>query len=276
MPEPGDLRRLAELVTVLLISFFPFTDQPDHAKRAAPLEMGTELRWDLLPPLTLLATSVCIAGALEPAHEVAGDSFDYALNGDLVQLAVLDAVGHGLEAARIVNLSIGAYRHVRREGATLAESYRRVDEVLLKEFAAEKFVTAHLAELDVSSGRLSWIAAGQPPPLLLRHGRTHDLTGTVATPMGMGFSSEPVVSARQLEPGDALLFFSDGVTEARSSGGEVFGRESLAELFVRSAHSREPAPELVRRLVHAVLAHVGAPLRDDATMLFVQWRPDAG
>jgi hypothetical protein len=272
--SPALERRLADLVAMILVSIGDFTDQAPRARRAAPLELATEVRWDLLPSLTLMSGSLSIAGILEPAYEVAGDAFDYALNGDLAELAVLDAVGHGLEAARIVTLSTGAYRHLRREHAGLVETYRQIDKVLLDEFLAEKFVAAHLVELDVASGRLSWIAAGQPPPLLLRNGRTHDLPGAVSTPMGMGLALEPVTTTRTLEPGDMLLFFSDGVTEARSSGGHVLGRRLLADLFARCAQSNEPAPEMVRRLVHAVLDHVGAPLRDDATIVLLQWRPD--
>ncbi len=269
-----ELQRLADLVTMLLLTAEPYSDQMNRARRRSSLQLATELRWDLLPPLSLLIPSLCIAGVLEPAYEVAGDAFDYAVNDGVAHFAVLDAVGHGLEAARIVDLAIGAYRHQRREGADLASVYRCVDDIVLKEFAGEKFVAAHLATLELDTGRVSWVAAGQPPPFLLRRGGAHDLHGPVSTPMGIGASAEPHVSTRQLEPADTLLLFSDGVTEARSADGELFGRSSLVDLSVRAAHSREPAPEMVRRLVHAVLDHVGAPLRDDATVLAVQWKPE--
>lgn len=277
-PDSGlterELQRLADLVTMMLVSARLYSDQTHRTRRATPLEMGTELRWDLLPPLSLFTPALCLAGMLEPAYEVAGDAFDYAFDDGVAHFAVLDAVGHGLEASSIVNLVIGAYRNQRREGADLVALYRYLDDIVVKEFASEKFVTAHLGELDITEGRLSWIAAGQPPPLLLRRGRSHDLQGVIVTPVGMGFTVEPEVTTHQLEPQDTLVFFSDGVTEARSGEGELFGRQALRDLLTRAAHSHDPATEMVRRLVHAVLDHVGAPLSDDATVLALQWRPD--
>jgi serine phosphatase RsbU (regulator of sigma subunit) len=106
---------------------------------------------------------------------------------------------------------------------------------------------------------------------MLRSGQiAPGLSGDTSVPVGLGLRQATVGSGR-LEPGDALLFYSDGVVEARSDAGDEFGVDRLADLFVRAAASREPPPEIVRRLTHAVLDHEEGYLEDDATLLLVEW-----
>lgn len=265
--------QIGGLVALMLSSSRHYSDLLDRARRTAPLKMESEMRWETLPSLSLIAPPVSFAGMLEPAYEVAGDSFDAAVDDDRAHFAIFDAIGHGMEASRIATLTLGAYRHLRREGHGLAATYRRIDEVLADQFDQEKFVTGHLVELDVATGELAWVAAGHPAPMLVRGGRTHDLEVATALPMGTGLTGDPTVTTYGLEPGDLVLFFSDGVTEARSGDGTDFGRDTLSDLVVRATQSGEPLPEMARRLVHAVIDHVGSPLRDDATVLLVNWHP---
>jgi serine phosphatase RsbU (regulator of sigma subunit) len=75
------------------------------------MSLAAEMQWQLLPPLTLVTPRVVIAGLLEPAYEVAGDAFDYALNGDTAHLAVIDPVGHDLAATVLAAVTVGGYRH---------------------------------------------------------------------------------------------------------------------------------------------------------------------
>ena len=81
---------------------------------------------------------------------------------------------------------------------------------------------------------------------------------------------------QDLEPGDAVLLYTDGVIEARTPQGEFFGLERLTDLLEREAASGQPAEELLRRLVQTVLEHQAAELRDDATLLLVQWTGENG
>jgi serine phosphatase RsbU (regulator of sigma subunit) len=144
------------------------------------------------------------------------------------------------------------------------------------------FTTGLLAELDTATGLLRWTSAGHLPPLLLRHGqlvKTLDLQpelpfGVGLTPLG-GAGSEPEVrvGTEQLEPGDYLLLFTDGVVEARSPEGELFGVPRLTDLMVRNLAAGLSAPETMRRAVTALLDHQAGNLVDDATMLLAQWRP---
>jgi serine phosphatase RsbU (regulator of sigma subunit) len=264
--------RLAALTGLVITSRRACSDGIDVATRTHEVTLAAETRWALLPPRTLLAPGVCVSAHLEPAYEIAGDSFDYALNGDVLDLAVFDAMGHGLTASRLANLAMTSYRHSRRAGAGLDEIYHAMDQVILDEFGDGGFVTAHLARLQISTGVLSVVNAGHPHPLLIRGGSAHPLEFAPATPIGLGFVSAEVGEVR-LEPGDVVIILSDGVTEAKSAGGDLFGIERVGDLAVRAIGGGESVPETVRRLVTGVLAHRSVELEDDASLVMLSWRP---
>jgi serine phosphatase RsbU (regulator of sigma subunit) len=270
----GRVRQLAALAAHLVASKQTMGDGPVVAARARPMTVAAELRWAMMPPLTFATGDVVISGALEPAYDVAGDCFDYAVSGDVLHFAVFDAMGHGLTAARMANLAVVAYRNARRRDAGLVETARFVQETLVGQFGVEStFTTGAFGRLSLSTGRLWLLNAGHPRPLLLRGMRsTTELEVDRGLPLGVGEVAETVLET-SLEPGDGLLFYSDGVTEARSPDGEEFGVDRLADLLVRAAASGETSPELMRRLTHAVLEHQADELQDDATLLLVRWRP---
>jgi hypothetical protein len=269
----ADGLRLAGLLALLITSRRLRGDGPVLAARNAELSLAAELRWALLPPRSLATGDVCISGALEPAYEIAGDTFDYALNGRELHMAVFDAMGHGMAASRLANLAIGSYRNSRRSGRDLPDIYLDLDRAVDTEFGGECFVTAHLAKLDLDSGLLSVVNAGHPRPELIRGGKAHMLDFAPATPIGLGFVTAEVGQVR-LEPGDSVIIVSDGVTEARSAGGDLFTVERVGDLAVRTLAGGETVAETVRRLILSVLEHRGTSLEDDATLLLLQWRPN--
>jgi hypothetical protein len=242
-------------------------------RRTRAMTVAAELRWSMVPPLTFNGTNVTISGIMEPAYEIAGDTFDYAVNADTAHIAIIDAVGHGLEASRIANLAVGAYRHSRRLDRGLADKYRAMDDALAAEFGAERFATAQLAHLQLSTGELQWLNAGHPEPIVSRRGRAVDLTAEVCLPVGMArdLGSEAVVQVTALEPGDIVLFFTDGVVEARAPTGEEFGRERLADMFVRAVSTEQTPAETLRLLAHAVVDHQAGVFQDDATLVLLVW-----
>ena len=263
--------RLASLVALLVVTKSAYGDTPRVARRRKAMDLAAELRWAMLPPLSFTSERVQIAGVLEPAYEIAGDCFDYAVNGDTVHLAVLDAMGHGLEASRIVNLAVITFRHGRRLGRDLTDVFHAIDAAVAGQFGPERFVTGLLATLSLPTGRLRWLNAGHPRPILLRGtGVVGELAAQVVLPIGLG---DTAVGAAEvaLDPGDRILFYTDGVIEARSADGEEFGLDRLGDLLSKAAASQEPAAEMMRRLIHSVLAHEAANLRDDATLLMLGW-----
>jgi phosphoserine phosphatase RsbU/P len=108
-------------------------------------------------------------------------------------------------------------------------------------------------------------------PLLLRGRKVvAELSCEAVLPFGLG-DGAPEPGICDLEPDDVVLLYTDGVTEARTAGGELFGLERLTDLLEREAASGRTAEELLRRLVRSVLDHQAGGLRDDATLLLVQW-----
>jgi serine phosphatase RsbU (regulator of sigma subunit) len=262
---------LATLVAELILSKDQFTDSYALTRRRQSMGLPAELQWQLLPPLTFVTPQVVIAGLLEPAYEVAGDAFDYALNGDTAHLAVIDPVGHDLTASVLAAVTVGSYRHSRRAGLDLAATHAAIDQTVVAQFGGERFVTGQLAQLDCVTGRLQWVNAGHPLPLLVRQAKVVDtLACQPVPPLGLGYGHAEIATAA-LEPADRVLFYTDGVVEGRNLAGEPFGEARLADLLVRETLAGQPAAETMRRLAHAILAHQGTKPRDDATMVFLEW-----
>jgi hypothetical protein len=268
--------RFASLLAELITSKAQYTDTYERSRRAVPMGVAAEMLWRQLPPLTFATERFVVTAQLEPWNEVGGDAFDYSLDGEIVHLAVLDAMGHGLAATLMASVALAAYRNARRGGKDLVATAAAIDEVLGGQFGTESFVTGVLATLDLTNGQLSMLCAAHPPPLLVRDGRpVGELSAQPGFPLGFGSRDDAVVTV-SLQPGDRLLLFSDGVVEARSAEGEFFGLERLLDLLNREESSGHPPPETLRRLILAVLEHQQGMLQDDATLLLVEWAGDPG
>ncbi|MGK5738739.1 PP2C family protein-serine/threonine phosphatase [Micromonospora sp. URMC 103] len=268
-------RLISGLVGHLVSSKTPYGDVLHRARRSRPMEVSAELLWQLLPPLTFATPDTAVSALLEPCYAVGGDAFDYALDGDRIALAILDGVGHGLPAVLTTSVALAAMRAARRAGADLVGWAEAVDSAITGQWQDARFVTGVLAEFEVPTGMLRYVNAGHPAPLLLRHGRTvRALDGGRRLPLGL-LGDRGEVGRTRLEPGDRLLLHTDGMTEARDAAGELFGLARLADLAERHIASGLPSAETLRRLSHAVAEHQDGPLRDDATLLLVEWSPEA-
>jgi serine phosphatase RsbU (regulator of sigma subunit) len=267
------LERYAHAVAQAVLSKNQYGDVFALVQRSQPMTVGAELLQSVLPPSTFATDGLVISAMLEPAYSNGGDAFDYAVNGHRVHLAVFDGMGHGLEAAGLATFAVAAYRHSRRLGLALTETYAAMDTAIGSQFGGSRFVTAVLAELDLRTGALLCLSAGHPPPFLIRQGRVNKpLEITPATPLGVPSPPDDVSIAREhLEPGDSLLLFTDGLTEARQPGGGFLTEAGLAEFVQREAAAQRPAPETLRRLRRAILTHQDGVLQDDATAMLVDW-----
>jgi serine phosphatase RsbU (regulator of sigma subunit) len=268
------LERYAHAVAQAVLSKAQYGDAFERVRRSRQPSLGTELLAAMLPPETFATEGLVITAMLEPAYANGGDAYDYAINEGTAHLAVLDGMGHGLEAAGASTFAVAAYRHSRRRGLGLSDTCAAMDDAVGAQFSGARFVTAVLAELDMVTGRLRWVNAGHPPPLLVRHGRVlKTLEVEPATPLGLQLETgDPVVGTENLEPGDSVLFYSDGVTEARQDDGGLFGLDGLAGFIQREAAAQVSTPETLRRLRRAIMSHHHDELSDDATAVLVDWR----
>ncbi|GLY50376.1 PP2C family protein-serine/threonine phosphatase [Lentzea sp. NBRC 102530] len=264
-------RWLSALIGHLVTISTHYGDGLDVLRLQRPRSPAADLIRQLLPPLTAATDCFAVAGVLEPCYEVGGDAFDYSLSETTATLSIFDAVGHTMRSGFVAAAALAACRSTRRAGHGLYEQARAMDETIAGQFPHGAFATGVLAELDLHSGRLRYVNAGHPPPLLMRSGKVvKQLGGGRRLPFGLG-TGELVVAEETLEPDDWLFLHTDGVTEARDADGEFFGEARLTDFLHREAAAAHPPPETTRRLVKAVLAHQNDVLQDDATVLLARW-----
>ena len=272
--EDGDrrlLRRLAGLVADMLVTKDAYTDRFFQARRRQPMSVAAEIQWSLLPPLSMSTPQVSVAGILEPAYEIAGDSLDYALNDDILHLAVIDAMGHGLNASVLATVAMGAYRHARRADVGLAELYAFMDAAIDEQFGFDQFVTAQMMRLDIGTGQLHWVNAGHPDALLIRdHRIVRRLESPGTLPVGFG-GATPQVSSLTLQREDRVMFYTDGLVEEHQRGEEQFGEQRMLEVVEDMGPTCGSVQQMARAVSHGLKRERGGSTSDDATIFLVEW-----
>jgi len=275
-PNPGLLAELARVAAALAFALAvadQATDELELARRGRPLSLPAEIQWELLPRLALAAPEYAVAGTLEPAYEVGGDTFDYAAQPEALMVSVTDAMGHGLQAALLAGLTVAALRNARRRRAGLLEQVDQANRALHAQFGGERFVTGQVLRLDVPGGTGAVVNAGHPLPWLVRGDRVEPVGLDADLPLGVDPETIYRVQPLQLEPGDRLVLLSDGVLEAAPEGGVAYGAGRLEEAL---RASRQVAPyEVARRVVGQVIAHRAGDLADDLTLVCLDWRGPA-
>jgi hypothetical protein len=280
-------RAIASLVGVMIMAKASYSDTYAKAQRDRKMALQAELVWAFLAPRTFATDRVLVSASLEPAYNAGGDAFDYTLDGDHLHVSIFDALGHDLSAGLLASVGIASCRNTRRSGGSLADIAAKADDAIASTFGGYQFVTALLCDLDLNTGLLSWIPCGNPSPLLIRSNRTvRELACTARPPLGLGDfharrggnGDEKAAPAQpcteKLEPGDRILLYTDGVTDGRGADGTPFGLERLADFIIRHSSTRLPAPETMRRLNHTIIDYQDGRLRDDATVVLVEWQPD--
>jgi serine phosphatase RsbU (regulator of sigma subunit) len=259
-----DISSAAHALAYVVIAARRHTDVFEWGQRSTPFLLAAEIQRRLLPAsYTCEAGQFTLAGWLEPASSVGGDTFDYTLDRDCLQVSITDAVGHQVAAALVATLLVGALRNARRRGVDLVEQARYANQALLENAAPGQFVTGQLLRIDLNTGTAVIVNAGHTLPLRLRDGRVEEIPLEIEPPFGVVAGQSYTVQTFPLEPGDRLVFLTDGMLERNAAALDV------AAALGRSAdlHPRE----VVHELGAAVLKATGGDLLDDATMVCLDW-----
>jgi len=257
------VQRAAHILAFVVIANRRHTDLFEWGQRTTRFELSAEIQRRLLP-----GASTCEAGEftlsawLEPAATIAGDTFDYSLERDVLHLSVTDAMGHGVSSALIATLCVGTLRNSRRAGASLLEQAAAADEAM-RVHARDAFVTGLLGRVDLRSGVFELINSGHVLPLLIRGASITSVQLPADLPFGLNAGREYRRTELQLEPGDRLVIVTDGMLERRAAA------LPLTALLgqTRTLHPREAT----RHLADTVLGVAGPQLADDATILMLDW-----
>lgn len=265
-PDEAAMREISETAHALayiVIANRSYTDVYQWGRRTRPLSLAAEIQHRLLPSsLACEAAQFTVAGALEPADHVGGDTFDYVIDRDAVQLSVTDAMGHDVNAALLATLAVGALRGARRAGADLAEQARQAHQAMV-DHGEQRYVTGQLLRISLLDGGVEFVNAGHPWPLRLRDGKVEELRVEVDMPFGFRFPHTYRVQPLDLRVGDRLFMLTDGMLEHHASEVDLKG------LIVRTGdlHPREAARTVIAKVVAANDGH----LQDDATIMCLDW-----
>ncbi|MGW0856327.1 PP2C family protein-serine/threonine phosphatase [Streptomyces sp. NPDC002690] len=267
---------LASVLAMAITSKRAFSDRLVQQARTGTMTLPAEMLRALLPPRTVADDRAVSTAVLEPAYELGGDAFDHALTETTLHAVILDSMGHNLASGLTTAIAMAGLRSARRRGSGLGEMTKTVDEALA-EWLPEQFCTGIVMRLDLAGGILSWVNCGHPPPLLIRDDQVLEsaLEYPGEPPMGTpGTLGDHTRTVREtaLEPGDRVILYTDGVTEARLASGSEFGLAGFTTSIIRATAVGELAPEALRQLIHSILEHQNDELADDATILLIEWR----
>ncbi len=261
---------LAGVVAALLVTRGQCTDAYTTIRRTQTVDLATEMQWQLLPPLSLDSGRVSIAGLVQPAYSMGGDCFDYAINGNILDFAVFDAMGHGLESSQLAHLAVTSYRHSRRSGLDLEGIYQALDDVVAHTWLGDRFLTCLLGRMDLLDGQLTWINVGHPLPTMVRaNGAMSVLACEPTVPVGLG-AKVAELAHDVLRSGDRLCCITDGVLDAHHPGGEDFGEDRFRAVLRHQSQAGLDTMETVRQISHTVRDHHGF-LSDDTTIFLVEF-----
>jgi sigma-B regulation protein RsbU (phosphoserine phosphatase) len=237
------------------------------------LEQAREIQQSLLPKHIPQLPGFEIDGAWEPARVVGGDYFDVIqLSTTKLGICIADVVGKSISAALLMANVQASVRAFATNSASPSALCSRVNSVLCTSISTGKFVTFFYGVLDAEQGIFEYTNAGHPPPILLRaRGEVQELTNGGAV-LGVFPDWTYRDSQLQFQPGDRLLLFTDGITEAAQAEGEEFGEQRLIQGARNSV--RKSTAELKASLLAEVKQFCSFQLQDDATLIVLSALPE--
>jgi serine phosphatase RsbU (regulator of sigma subunit) len=241
----------------------------------------------VLTPRIFDDAELALAADVAAVGEVAGDGFEFRREPGRVRFAVFDAMGSDARSAELVGAVVAEYRQLlsdptdQTNTSDLAATASRLDRLVVERCgraAVDVYCTGVLAELNTVTGELRTFSAGHPSPLLLNLStRQHrQLSSSANLPFGLSVlldeAPAPGIDTDQLQPGQVVAVYTDGVTEARATNREFLGERQVAEALTQLlAGGLCPAEAVSQMMRFLNLFQNGSP-RDDATLVLAQWR----
>ncbi|MFJ8684901.1 PP2C family protein-serine/threonine phosphatase [Micromonospora wenchangensis] len=273
-PVPDDRTAVEELTRIAtalgheLAAVTAGTDVYRASRRARRLTLAAEMQWELLPGRSRDRPSFRLAGQLEPAYAVRGDSFDWSDDGTRLWLSAINGTGEGVAASMLTALATHALRNARRGGLALADQVALADQAVYALHRGEQHLSALVMELDLATGVLTAVDAGSPRLVLLRDGEVSEQALDKQFPLGMFEGTDYQHQSFELRRDDRLFVLSDGVIDA--TGQHVRYGETALDRFLRRTGPMTPL-DAVRSLIGDLRAFVAGDLVDDAVVVCLDW-----
>ncbi|MEU5313197.1 PP2C family protein-serine/threonine phosphatase [Streptomyces sp. NPDC021562] len=270
---PGLLGELADIAEVLgheIVVAERDTDVYLRARRKDRLTLAAEMQWQLLPGRSCARPEYELGAQLEPAYAIFGDNFDWSATADHLMLYVTNGMGEGIEASLLTNLAINALRNARRAGLAIDDQAALADQAVYAHYQGRCYLSVLMFDFELATGRAKVVDAGSPRLLRLRDGVVEQVTFEAQLPLGMFEETDYVVQDFQAEPGDRLVFVSDGVYSVASPQGEAYGDAALARAIMSTRLL--PAAEVPRAILRELTGHRGQSVpQDDALVVCLDW-----
>lgn len=261
---------LSAILGIILGHQLDVAESLESPRRRSDMTVAAHLQWSQVRSRAERFGRFEVAGTLEPAYEVAGDMFDFALNpAGLLTIFSLDAMGHGQTATLSAALALAAIRNSRLGGADLAEQTAAADAALVAEWGGDRFTT--IVGVEVHDDALLVVNAGHEPMRMIGGDGVSALALQADPPAGVGSGAQyRLQELPSMKPGDTLIMVSDGVSDARNNEGTVFGPDRIIE-SLSDYRDLDPLP-MVHRFVQDLLTH-SPDHGDDITAVAVRRAP---
>ncbi len=266
------LQTLALEASTILENARLLSEEREKQRLEEELNIARSIQRDLLPSQLPTEGWFRAAGSSISSREVGGDYFDVRqIAPDAYACVIADVSGKGMSAALLAALLEGAFLFASEGPVLIEDLMSRVNRFLNERAKGEKYATVFYCTVH-RSGELRWSNAGHPKPILVRSASELVPLDSTGLPLGMLDVAAYETKTVQLQPGDKIVLYSDGLSEAENAAGEFFDRKSFQE-FLR-ANAAETGAKLHARLIQAVEEFTGgAELSDDITTLVLEYRP---
>ena len=258
------------LIAFLLLNLLVLLEVADRLTLKGELEVAREIQLAMLPSGTYRAADIEICGVTRPANTVGGDFYDVLpMKDGRIIVTLGDVAGKGSPAALLMALLLAVLRTLVDEALEPTELMERLNAQICRHSPASRFITLFFAIYDPSSGRLTYVNAGQTPPLVRRRDGRYERLPATGVALGMFEHSRYGAADLVLDPGDTLVLYSDGITEAEDPNGQPLEESGLEQVV--STYAPYSAAEIGTAVLKAVEVHAKASrFGDDLTILILK------